>query len=285
MITIKSLTDTSYKEIHQAFKNAFADYVEPFDLTLEQLTYMLERRDCNLDISFGAFDNNDLVCFILNGVGYWNKKLTAYDTGTGTVKEYRKKGLATKVFNDSLPVFHKNKISQYLLEVIRVNNKAFDLYKKTGFEITREFEYYVSPKNDIRFRETKLTNNYTISEIKQDWDLFRSFWDFNPSWQNSIDSINRKINHFKILGLFNDNNIVGYGIIEKHTGDIPQLAINKKYRNKGLATSLFKELINNTDSENIKIINVYSKDIPFNNFMQSIGLNPGHGQYEMILKM
>ena len=286
MITVKQLTNTSFEEIHEAFKNAFSDYVEPFNLSLEQLKYMLERRGCNLNLSFGAFNNNELIGFILNGIGYWNGELTAYDTGTGTVKEFRKKGVATKIFNDSLPTLHKYNISQYLLEVIRTNKGAYNLYRKAGFEVIREFEYYITSGNNITFRNITLSNNLSISNIeKPDWDLLSSFWSFNPSWQNSIDSINRKIQHFSILGIFDNKNLVGYGIIEKHTGDIPQIAIKKEYREKGLATSLVKTLLEHTESDEIKIINTCSEYFPFKSFAKSINLIPGHGQYEMMLKL
>ena len=82
---------------------------------------MIERRGFNLDLSFGAFNKDQLVGFTLNGIGDWNGKLTAYDTGTGIIKEFRKKGVATKLFNESLPTLRENNISQYLLEVIRTN--------------------------------------------------------------------------------------------------------------------------------------------------------------------
>lgn len=58
-----------------------------------------------------------------------------------------------------------------------------------------------------------------------------------------MNSIKHKINYFKVLGIFVGDTIVGCGIIEKHTGDIPQFAISKKQRINGFATILFKKLI------------------------------------------
>ena len=95
MVSIKQLSDISIEVIYEAFVNAFADYVEPFNLTFQQLKYMIERRGCNLNLSFGAFDGDELVGFTLNGIGNWNGSLTAYDTGTGIIKEFREKGSAT----------------------------------------------------------------------------------------------------------------------------------------------------------------------------------------------
>ena len=64
MITIKSLTGISIEQIHKTFTKAFSDYVEPLELTVHQLQYMTERRGYNPDLSFGAFDKNELVGII-----------------------------------------------------------------------------------------------------------------------------------------------------------------------------------------------------------------------------
>lgn len=286
MISIKSLSGVTIQRIYDAFVNAFSDYVEPFNLSYEQLKYMIERRGFDLHLSFGAFNKDELVGFTLNGIGDWNGILTAYDTGTGIIKEFRKKGIATKLFNESLPILRENNISQYLLEVIRTNKSAYELYRKAGFDVTREFDYYISTKDKISINKNKLNKDFPIKEIKTpNWELFKTFWDFIPSWQNSIDSINRKLEYFIILGLFEKDSVVGYGIIEKETGDIPQLSIDKKYRRNGLATTLFYRLLQYSENDEIKIINTPNTFYPFKNFAKSINLTTGFGQYEMLLKL
>jgi len=286
MVSIKQLSDISIEVIYEAFVNAFADYVEPFNLTFQQLKYMIERRGCSLSLSFGAFHGDELVGFTLNGIGDWNGDLTAYDTGTGIIKEFRKKGIATKMFNESLPVLREHNISQYLLEVIRTNTSAFDLYKKAGFKVSREFDYYSSTKDKLQIKANMLKKEFSIKEIvNPNWDLLKTFWDFVPSWQNSIDSINRKSDYFNIMGIFENDIIVGYGIVEKTTGDIPQLGIANKYRRKGLATALVRHLIEFSEGDEIKIINIDATYEPFKKFAESINLPPGFGQYEMKLEL
>lgn len=286
MVIIKSLTGISIENIHKTFRKAFADYVESFDLSVEQLKYMIERRGCNLDLSFGAFYKNELVAFTLNGIGLWNGKLTAYDTGTGTIQEFRKQGIAKRIFAESLPVLRENNISQYLLEVIRTNTSAYDLYRKAGFKVTRELEYFISSKNSLKIKVKELHGNFQIKLVdKIDWALFKSFWEFEPSWQNSIDSINRKLDYFQCLGIYTNDSLLGYAFIEKHTGDIPQLAIHKDFRRKGLATLLISELISLSNTEKVQIINTETGVTSFVDFAKSINLQPGHGQYEMILDL
>lgn len=108
---------------------------------------------------------------------------------------------------------------------------------------------------------------------------------FDPSWQNSIDSIIRKSDYFKKIGVFKNGELAGYGIIEKHTGDIPQLAISKKYRRIGLGAELLKKLVSLNKNEIVKFVNSESDYEPFRKFATSIGFPLGLGQYEMTLDL
>ena len=283
---IKSLAGISIENIHSSFKNAFEDYVEPFDLSISELKYMIERRGYDERISFGAFVGKELVGFTLNGKGIWDNVLTAYDTGTGVIKEYRKQGLATRIFIESLHILRENGIRRYLLEVIRTNTKAFDLYKKAGFSISREFDYYTKKISELKEYNDELDSKYNFeNEIELDWVHLKSFWDFNPSWQNSIDAIYRKESTFKIIGISFNKKIIGYGVIHPETGDIPQFCIDKEHRGNKLATALFFELIKYSKSKKIQIINTEKTYIPLKQFLKSINITPGLGQYEMIMKL
>ena len=85
---IKQLTGTSIQIIHAAFEKAFSDYTEPFDLSVSDLAYMIERRGYSPELSFGAFADGELVGFTLNGVGDWNGKRTASIPGPGLSRSF-----------------------------------------------------------------------------------------------------------------------------------------------------------------------------------------------------
>ena len=93
----------------------------PFNKVAPQLKHMIERRGYDENISLGAFDQGKLVGFTLNGKGMWQGEKTAYDTGTGMVKAYRKQGLATRIFGESLDILKQEGITRYLLEAGRPN--------------------------------------------------------------------------------------------------------------------------------------------------------------------
>jgi len=284
MYNYELLTNVSYQKIYQAFAKAFADYPVPFDMSLEDFVFMIERRGYNPDISFGAFYNEELVGFTLNGLRKWNNVLTAYDTGTGVVKEHRKKGIAKQIFLQSIPVLKEKNIKQYLLEVMDINTPAIDLYKKMGFTETRKLDFAIVKTKEINFSKTNYLVDLEITETLA-WNLFKTFWNENPSWQNSIESLNRKSNHFICCVAKHKDEIIGYGFIQKSNGDIPQFAVKKEFRKKGIGSLILKKLSDYSYVNEFRVINSINKDEETNEFLKKIGILKDGGQLEMIMEL
>ena len=137
---IRNLEHTDFDTLFNAFERAFADYEVHFDK--KEVRSMLLRRGYVPWLSFAAFDNGEIVAFTLNGIGIFNGIPTAYDTGTGTVKEYRGQGIAREIFSYSLPFLKESGIRQYLLEVLQNNSNAIAIYRRMRFNTTREFACY-----------------------------------------------------------------------------------------------------------------------------------------------
>ena len=127
---------------------------------------------------------------------------------------------------------------------------------------------------------------YTIQPIDiNKHDSIPSFWDFKPSWQNSMDSVNRSSEGFIGLGVFTDNKLIGYGIFEPASGDITQIAVDKTYRRKGVGSLLFHNMIKANKLDSIKIINTDIRCDSMNAFLQSKNIEPTGKQFEMIKKL
>lgn len=114
---IRSLEHIDFDTLFEGFSNAFSDYEIHFDKN--EVQFMLIRRGYVPHLSFAAFDNGKIVSFTLNGIGLFNGIPTAYDTGTGTVKSFRGRGIAGEIFKYSLPYLKEAGIRQYLLEVLQ----------------------------------------------------------------------------------------------------------------------------------------------------------------------
>ncbi len=281
---IKSLKGIDFNALYKAFNQVFADYEMQLDKM--QLQSMLKRRGFNPDLSFAAFDKDEIVAFTFNGIGDFNGLSTAYDTGTGTLKEYRGQGLASQIFEYSVPYLREMGIKQYLLEVLQHNPKAISVYTKQGFETTREFYYFRQKSEKIENKIKAIDYPYTIKPISiNDFDSITRFWDFIPSWQNSLESIDRAKDDFVSLGLFSENRLVGYFVFEPTSGDITQLAVDKQERRKGIASLLLKEMIDLNKNDSVKVINTDITNDPLTHFLQSKNIPIAGKQFEMIKKI
>jgi ribosomal protein S18 acetylase RimI-like enzyme len=281
MVYYSQLDNVDIETIYKTFLNAFNDYAVPINVPYLQFKHMLKRRGYNPQISVGAFEHNRLVGFVLNGYRNWNGKTTAYDLGTGVIADFRKQGITSNLLQFAKKQFCQEGIEQYLLEVITSNMAAIQLYKKNGFTVQREFQCY-------QLDRAKCTQDvfYTVEHVsKLDWEQVEDFWDFKPSWQNSIESVEALSENFIYSIVCKNNAIVGYGIIDKEIGDIPQIAVSKSWRHKGIGSSLIADLIHNTAAHEIKLLNVQCQSDSIKQFLLKIGFEYSVRQYEMLLKL
>ncbi|MFZ5940996.1 MAG: GNAT family N-acetyltransferase [Bacteroidota bacterium] len=282
METIRSLKDLSLQELYLAFQEAFEGY--SIQLSEPGFLTMMKRRGLDRALSFAAFSGDRPVSFTLNGTGFYDGYPTAYDTGTGTVKEYRGKGLATAVFNFSRPFLVEAGIAQYLLEVLQDNEKAVSVYSKIGFAATREFYYYIAAVSDIHpekpcdpsveFREASL------EEVEEGG----SFFDFEPSWQNSFESVRRNLPGFRITAAFNPG-LVGFCITEPASGDLSLLAVKQGFRNRGIGSGLLRRALEQSRCGSVKVINTEVGSEAIYSFLESTGFRVSGRQYEMKMKL
>lgn len=98
-MTVRSLANTDFGTLAEAFGRAFSEYEVQIDHN--ELRSMLRRRGFDPALSFAAFDDaGKIAAFTFNGIGIFDGTPTAYDTGTGTIAEYRGQGLATRIFEE-----------------------------------------------------------------------------------------------------------------------------------------------------------------------------------------
>lgn len=278
MITFQTLEKTTTEELLKAFNLSFADYIVPLQLTQEQLEEKIQNDRIKLEFSVGAFEDNQLIAFILHGSDTIENLKVIYNAGTGVIPSKRGNKLTAKLYNFVLPILHQNNIDKVILEVISTNSIAINTYKKIGFNIIKEYECL---KGSIEI--SKPNNDFTISDLKAyNWKLLQSFWDIQPSWQNAITAVEKSKKLNISIGVFDAEKLIGYAILNPKSKRLQQLSVDISYRRKGIATSLLEYISTNFGNE-IVIINIdntsketvtYFTNRGFKNFVQ---------QYEMEL--
>lgn len=279
---IKSLEHTDFDTLFRGFERAFVDYEIRFEK--EELRSMLKRRGYHPQLSFAAFDNDEIVAFTLNGIGTFNGIPTAYDTGTGTVKDYRGQSLAGSIFAHSLPFLKEAGIMQYLLEVLQNNPKAISVYRRMNFEATREFYCFRQsiPLIDMQGGHTgcviKKVGTFAIRQAQ-------NYCDFEPSWQNGIESVERGADDLMCFGAFLGGAMAGLCVCDVHTGDLTQIAVQREYRRKGIASRLLQAAVGHMKTKFVKILNISSCDRTMSAFLKSKNIPLASKQFEMVLPL
>ena len=277
---IKTLRGVNTKDILNVFNESFSDYFIPIQLSEEQLTSKMLADKVNHDISLGFFENGDLIAFILHGFDKINSEKIIYNGGTGVIPKKRGSGLTKQMYHFILPLLREKGIDKLLLEVITKNTQAIKSYEKSGYKLERELVCY---QGELSISNTN--NNLEIKKIQDyNWDLMESFWDISPTWQNSKNSVNELRDNNISLGAYVQKQLVGYIIYNPTNKRLQQIAINKNFRRRKIASTLLCKLINEY-GRTLSIINVDKSLKSVNNFLEKIGFEKNIEQLEMKLQL
>jgi ribosomal protein S18 acetylase RimI-like enzyme len=254
MLSYRLLTVADFFSLYECFLAAFSDYEVDMQLSEQQFAQRLTRDGVQFEISVGAFDDDRMIGFYMNGLGDWQGKPTAYDAGTGINPDDRGRGVAQELFAFLVTRLKERTVSEYLLEVLTSNERAVTLYRKLGFVEVRKLavlrsEHPLEPLDDLAGVELR-------SNAEPDWKLFQTFWDGYPSWQNSIAAVERIPNDRAIVGAHVDGVCVGYGVVFTPGANLMQLAVAPPHRRKGIGSRILRALsadqilkVNNIDEE------------------------------------
>lgn len=278
----KFLDEGYFLELYNVFTEAFSDYVMPFALTETQFRNHLRLTGVDLRRTIGSFENGRMVGFSLNGFGEWQGRSTVYDAGTGVIPSHRRQGFSEFMFRTMLGEFERAGQERFLLEVITNNFGAIDLYTKMGFRNVRELALL---QCDRRFEiSDPVDSSIEVSEIVEtDWQTLRSFWDGEPSWQNSIEAIERSRNLKRLIGAFQDGECVGYAIFSPKFGRLAQMAVRPDMRRRGIGSMLLREMQSATaDGFSMQVINIDTSLADARRFFLNRGFYERLSQIEMV---
>lgn len=275
------LSEDDFDRLYQTFIHAFSDYVFQFALTEEQFRNHIILNAVDLDRSIGCFEAGRLVGVSLNGFGQWKGKPTVYDAGTGVIPGRRRRGISNEMFEMMVPVFKREGIEQFLLEVVTSNHAAVRLYEKFHFRPVRELALL---QCDRPLRPRAAPADIVIDEISNpDWGLLTSFWDGEPSWQNTVEAVMRSRRMKQIRGAFLDGECVGYIAYSSKFGRVAQCAVAHAHRRRGIGTALVTRMERAMAAGySMQIINIDKSITGAIEFFNRLGFYERLSQYEML---
>lgn len=274
---ITTLENVPMSEITAAFNEGFSDYLIKFTATEEYLTNRWRGGRVDLAYSAGGWMDEKLVALLVIGLDEWGGILTAFNTATCVAPDARGNNFTQRAYDFLMPKFDDIDVEQLTLEVIQKNERAIPVYEKVGFKIERRLNCYGGePK--IRFQPD--IEGIKI-ELAHQIDLEKAvlFHDFDPAWENTFLALLLNWEQYEVFQLTEENQLLGYAIVHKETGNIPSFGIHPDHRRKGLATMLFSKI--NEKHPVLKINNVDDRDQGTLSFIDSILLPNPVNQYEM----
>ena len=280
------LKEQDYPLLFQTFQDAFADYiVDMSGMDEDKLYNRWIKNHVQYRASVGVWDLQQLVGFTMISTDVWQGAPTAFNSATGIIERYRGLGLTQKMVEFVKPKLQKVGIQKLFLEVIQGNTKAIKAYKKAGFEIVRNFDCYkLEPEN--YHAPDSINDNLEIKEVDvNDIKLCRTWFEWQPSWENSTSAVLRIPDKKIILGGFLEGDLVGYIVYYPAFGQIMQLLVAPFQRKEKVATTLLDHVVQKVlePTEGVRVLNIDTSDTHTIELLTKAGFEYTIGQYEMAL--
>lgn len=275
---IKNLENIGLARLTETINKTYGDYIIQLQLTQQQV----EKRNIALAVeprlSAGVFDKGEFVGFLLHGIGSWGGQKALYNAMTGLLPAYRGKKLTLKMYEYLMPAIKESGAQKIILEFIDGNDRAFKAYKSAGFEKSRGF---IGMKGEIG--PLKTNTDFIVKEVDNyDWQKLKSFWQWQPSWQNHIQAAENSKPDNVLLCAYAGNAPAAYAILTPAANRVMQFATAKEYRGRGAASALFKHIADNYCKE-ITIINIDDRAKDISGFLARAGLKKNISLTEMQL--
>lgn len=274
---IQALSTTPLKTIVQCLQQSFADYFVqmPDDLAYWENRWKGARVDYGA--SYGTFYKEELVGFMIHGLDFRQGKFTAFNTGTGVLPAFRGQRILQKMYEKAIPELKDRGVQSCILEVIQKNKKAIKAYERTGFSVSRQLKCYQGSISS--------QNEHTVQLKKMDLHFFE--WDDYEgqnfySWGHVRKAILTQENQYELYEVAQEQEGIGYFIINPQTGYLAQFDIND--RRLPMHWMLLFEGIAQI-SRKLKVLNIDVKENAKIQIMEYLRLDNYIDQYEMELPL
>ncbi len=272
------------RQVHGIFLESFSDYAVPMEVDEKGLELTLKTRGVDYSSSVAAFDGSRGVGIMATGVGPWSGQKAAYDIFTGVVPSYRGRGIAGAMLEEVKERVRELGVRRIVLEVLQSNASARRAYERAGFQVSREL---VCLKLD---REALVTGKQAAGASVRRTDpsqaSLRSFdFDWQPSWQNSIESVKRASATMVCHEVVEDGVLQAFGVHSPAQQQIIQLAVAPSRRRHGLGTLLVDQMMKDMEVPSIRILNIDGEARYTLRFFESVGAVEQLRQFEMVLEL
>ncbi|WP_062058291.1 GNAT family N-acetyltransferase [Aquimarina longa] len=271
---VKNLSAIDFSILMNCFLKAFENYYVKMPTDHEYYKKRWQMANVRLELSYGMFDKDHLVGFIINAIDERNGNLIAFNTGTGVLPEYRGQRIISTIYKHAISELKTDGITKCRLEVITENTIAIKVYEFIGFKIIKSYKCYngaVILKNELTDFELKKVNATYFDWATLSQDKY--------SWDNHIKTLKKGNYHYYTILVHNKPE--SYFVIHPENGYVAQFNILNTTTDSW--NRLFAAI--RSISETIKINNVDEQLTSKITALNHIKLKNTVNQFEMELNL
>ncbi|WP_425237265.1 GNAT family N-acetyltransferase [Ulvibacterium sp.] len=212
---VKNLGNTDFNRILESFLLAFQNYFVTVPTNGDYYKERWKVAKVDFNFSYGMFDGEKLVGFVIHAIDHRDGKLTAFNTGTGVIPDYRGQKIVQSIYEYAFTDLKRIGITNCALEVITKNERAIRSYKGIGFKTYRTYKCFngiIDPEN---------IETLTLKEVeleKVDWANLPNQHFY--SWDHQKESILRS--NYRFFHVLIETSPESFFIIQPNTGYLVQ---------------------------------------------------------------
>lgn len=276
---IRSLSGVSLDAITTCFNEAFTGYFVKIQATADYLQHRWYGARVDYNRSWGAFDGDQLVGFVIFAIDERDGMLTAHNAATGVLPAYRNQSLIQRIYAAALPGFRQNGIHLFTLEVITENIRAIKLYQSLGYHIDRLLYCYQGP---ITLPGT-IAHSFHIRQHKDVLTLLNApLNSYYFSWENDRKTLLRMAGDYECWQLEDGDQLKAFVIMNPANGYMIQYGFETGHTDK-YGTALLQEICRHYLS--VRITNLDSQYSDVKALFDKCGLTRHINQFEMTMSL
>lgn len=209
LLNLEELNEKNQKEFIKIYNSAFNDMPHGCTLTEEECLKLLKEKDKNFIVKKGR----ESVGFLILDIEKENGK---FDIGLD--RKYRNRGLSKELLETAIVNLKIRGVKNVSLIVIEKNKRAFEIYKRRGFEIKNTIGYW----NEKSFLQDEILKEDMAKEACS-WKYRGKYKVYNMPYREALmkkyaigikESREKQFIGYKLKG-----NLIGYGRIREYNNE------------------------------------------------------------------
>ncbi|QHJ70437.1 GNAT family N-acetyltransferase [Planococcus halotolerans] len=190
MVEIRRLSECTVEQGVEAWNKGFEGYHFDMTTTPEAFRKRMNQEGLSRELSVVAFDGEEPVGLVLNGIREFAGRKIGWNGGTGVAMSCRKKGVGMQLMEKTLEILKEQDVEVATLEAISGNEKAIALYRKLGYEIVDEL-HFMKLDGAVEEKVTDASRDYGIRKADPEeigrLPFYRGDFPWQIQWQSVRD--------------------------------------------------------------------------------------------------